>query len=69
LVGTRLWTSRFLSHEERDALGNVVVSTRSVSANTDLVRQGERADSLLSSLMVGHAGIRRQGKAVASFRR
>jgi len=46
LVGTRLWTSRFLSHEERDALGNVVVSTRSVSANTDLVRQGERADSL-----------------------
>jgi len=46
LVGTGLWTSRFLSREERDALGNVVVSTRSVSANTDLVRQGERADSL-----------------------
>jgi len=46
LEGTRLWASRFLSHEERDALENAVVSARVVNANTDLVREGEGTDTL-----------------------
>ena len=46
LAGTRLWASRFLSREERAALEDAVVSTRSVNANTDLVREGERTDTL-----------------------
>lgn len=46
LVGTRLWASHFLSRDERDALEDAVVSTRSVNANTDLVREGERMDTL-----------------------
>ena len=46
LAGTRLWASRFLSREERDTLEEAVVSTRSVNANTDLMREGERTDAL-----------------------
>ena len=46
LAGTRLWASRFLSRVERDALEEAVASTRSVNANTDLVREGERTDTL-----------------------
>ena len=46
LAGTRLWASRFLSREERDALEDAVVATVSVNANTDLVREGERTDTL-----------------------
>ncbi len=46
LAGTRLWASRFLSRDEWDALEDAVVSTRSVNANTDLVREGARADTL-----------------------
>ena len=46
LASTRLCVSRFLSREERHALEDAAVSTRSVGANTDLVREGERADTL-----------------------
>lgn len=45
LAGTRLWASRFLSREEREAL-DAVGSTRSVKANTDLAREGEPTDTL-----------------------
>lgn len=46
LAGTRLWESEFLSQEERNALENAIVSVRSVDANTDIVREGARTDTL-----------------------
>ncbi|WP_375383467.1 Crp/Fnr family transcriptional regulator [uncultured Sphingomonas sp.] len=46
LEGTRLWTSQFLSREEKHALEDSVLPAKSVRAGTDLVREGERADSL-----------------------
>ena len=46
LEGTRLWASHFLSREEKHALEGGVLLAKSVSAGTDLVREGERADSL-----------------------
>lgn len=46
LAGTRLCASRLLSREEQHALEDVVSPLKSVDAGTDLVREGERADSL-----------------------
>jgi CRP-like cAMP-binding protein len=46
LAGTRLWASRFLSRDERHALEDAVSPARSVNTNTDLVREGARADTL-----------------------
>lgn len=46
LAATRLWDSRFLSHGERDALAEAVSPAKSVPANTDLIREGERSDTL-----------------------
>lgn len=46
LVNTRLWNSGFLSREEQNALQNAVSPARSVGPNIDLVREGDRTDSL-----------------------
>ncbi|WP_419826315.1 Crp/Fnr family transcriptional regulator [Sphingomonas sp.] len=46
LTATRLWNSRFLSREEQQALEVAASPARSVGSNVDLVREGERADSL-----------------------
>lgn len=46
LTGTRLWSSRFLSREEQHALESTASPAKTVRAGIDLVREGERADSL-----------------------
>lgn len=46
LSNTRLADSRFVSPEERDALEGAVSSSQSIGPNIDLVREGDRADSL-----------------------
>ena len=47
LTGTHLCASRFLSREEQQALEEAALPAKSVGVGTDLVREGERADSLL----------------------
>lgn len=46
LRNTRLWSSRFLSAVERQALEEAVLPARTVNAGTDLVLEGGGADSL-----------------------
>jgi CRP-like cAMP-binding protein len=46
LSRTRLWKSGLLSHEEQDALEDAVSPAKTIGANIDLVREGERADAL-----------------------
>lgn len=45
--GTRLAASRFLSRQELQALEDAASPVRSVGPNLDLIREGERGDSLL----------------------
>lgn len=45
LAGTRLWAP-FLSRQEHAALESVASSTRALPANTDLLREGARTESL-----------------------
>jgi CRP-like cAMP-binding protein len=44
---TRLWAAGFLSREEQHALEGAATPVKSVGPNIDLVREGERADTLL----------------------
>lgn len=46
LSGTRLWTSAFLSREERHALEDAVSPARSVGHSNDLCREGAPTDTL-----------------------
>ena len=46
LSGTRLWKSGFLSRGEQHVLEDAVSPVRLVAPNIDLVREGDRADTL-----------------------
>lgn len=46
LSGTRLWSSGFLSPEERHLLAEPAQAKKTVRANLDLVREGEDGDNL-----------------------
>lgn len=46
LLSSRLMASPLLSDAERQALGDAMLPAKAVKANIDLVREGERADSL-----------------------
>ena len=46
LANTRLWSSRYLSRDERYSLEDAAAPARTVRSNIDLVREGERANSL-----------------------
>ncbi|MDB5713590.1 MAG: Crp/FNR family transcriptional regulator [Sphingomonadales bacterium] len=46
LIGTRLWSSRFLARDEQRALEEAVSSSRPVRAGSDLVSEGDGTDSL-----------------------
>jgi len=46
LLDTRLWNCSILSNEERYALQDAMLPAKSLPAYTDLVREGEEADSL-----------------------
>jgi CRP-like cAMP-binding protein len=50
LWSTSLGRSSFLSQDERTALKRAVVSSRSVNAHVDLVREGELADHLFLTI-------------------
>ena len=70
LAHTRLWTSRHLSGEEQHALGEAVLPAKAVRSGTDLVREGERADSLFivtEGWAVRHTATREGGRQLPAL--
>ena len=47
LSGTRLWNSGYLSREEKQALEDTVSPAKATAPNVELLREGERAETLL----------------------